>query len=136
MELVAAGVQAAGYFTPPTDQHPAAERSRVPAITVDDLVRTVRRRPTIVKIDVEGFEDDVLAGARALLRDLEAPRIFLELHVAMARALGRQPSRALDILLTHGYSLLDMRGAPLSPARALTRSLIRLQAVPPGRAAA
>jgi len=49
----------------------------VPTVTADELDSTFGPFD-VLKIDVEGFERQVLAGASALLR--RSPRIILELH--------------------------------------------------------
>lgn len=52
----------------------------VPCTTIDDYIRG--RRVDVVKIDVEGFEVEVIRGAASLLRNPSlAPRtIFIEVH--------------------------------------------------------
>lgn len=56
----------------------------VSVISLDSYVRAGGRAPTIMKIDVEGAEHLVLAGARSLLRDVR-PSILLSIHSAEAR---------------------------------------------------
>jgi FkbM family methyltransferase len=48
---------------------PAARALRVPVRRLDDVV--LRDRPVFLKIDVEGFEAAVIAGARALLASVD-----------------------------------------------------------------
>jgi FkbM family methyltransferase len=47
-----------------------------PLVALDDYYAS---KPTFLKIDVEGFELEVLLGARKILHDLR-PRVFIELH--------------------------------------------------------
>ena len=53
--------------------------------TIDNLVEEGMRPPNLIKIDVEGFELQVLKGARTLLSTPQAPALcveFSELHAA------------------------------------------------------
>lgn len=126
MELVDAGAPAAGYFVPPRDQ-PAADRTRVPMITVDELTRRAGRMPSVVKIDVESYEHEVLHGAT---RTLEAPGVVwcLELHNEFMRMRGVDPSDVLGTLAAHGYRDLRCDGRTIGPSEILARDLIRIVA--------
>jgi FkbM family methyltransferase len=74
---------------------------RVPATTLDAFVAdraAAIGRPRAIKIDVEGAEDLVLAGARGLLAHAAPPALLVELHEPRAGAavIGR--------LTEHGFS--------------------------------
>lgn len=58
--------------------------------------------PTVMKVDVEGFELEVLRGAEAILR--KGPALFIELHQSMADY-GAKPRDVLGILQDHGYTV-------------------------------
>jgi FkbM family methyltransferase len=68
----------------------------VPAVTVDEL--DARFGPfDVLKVDVEGFERQVLTGASKLLQ--KRPRILLELHSPdMLSAFGSTMGTVLDLL--------------------------------------
>lgn len=53
----------------------------VQMICLDSLMEF---RPTLVKIDIEGFEGQALAGAQKLLKAF-APKLFIEVHPALLR---------------------------------------------------
>jgi FkbM family methyltransferase len=55
----------------------------------------------LMKIDVEGYEADVLAGFGATLTQFDC--IMFEYDVGNARAAGHSPEEALDFLGAHGY---------------------------------
>ena len=81
--------------------------------------------PTHVKIDVEGFERDVLKGATATLRR-DRPVVFLELHCALLRELGEDPAECLAILRACGYSRIEMDGAAVSDQTILNAHIANL----------
>ena len=69
------GVEADGH-------HPvlaAGPVIKVPAITLDDFVRSEGPPPELVKIDVEGGEYEVLRGGEILFTE-RRPRIIVEVH--------------------------------------------------------
>jgi hypothetical protein len=45
-----------------------------------DLITATERAPSLIKIDVEGFEQEVINGANALLRNEELKAIIVELN--------------------------------------------------------
>jgi FkbM family methyltransferase len=49
-------------------------------VTLDSVVESMGQKPTLLKIDVEGYEAHVLRGARSLLQGPEAPAICFELN--------------------------------------------------------
>jgi len=50
----------------------------VEAIRLDDLEEFTARPPALIKVDVEGGEPDVFAGAARILSDPEGPVVFFE----------------------------------------------------------
>jgi FkbM family methyltransferase len=65
------------------DDGAEAERMTVPCTTLDALAES-SRAPQVVKIDVEGAEDLVLAGAEGLLSRPSPPAFLVELHTPSA----------------------------------------------------
>jgi FkbM family methyltransferase len=128
-EMVEVGVLANGYFTAPTGDHPSGEVAATPAVSLDGLARRVGLRPTHVKIDVEGYEGEVLRGGAGVLKQ-GAPLLFLELHNAIIRERGQDPADVLKTLEQAGYSLVGLDGQPLRREAVLAPPLIRLVAKP------
>ena len=79
---------------------------QVDVVTVDELcaARLGDRRPAVLKIDVEGWEWEVLQGARQVL-DRARPTIWLEYWPDGIRANGHEPGDVLDLFDEYGYSV-------------------------------
>ncbi len=77
-------------------------RTEVPSISVDAYIEESRTIPSIIKLDVEGFELEVLEGARKCLLN-NGPRLWLELHPNFLAAQGKQWESAIEALKTIGY---------------------------------
>jgi FkbM family methyltransferase len=85
-----------------------AESPQCAVVTLDQLAET-EPRPSVVKVDVEGAEADVLAGASRLLRDGGA-RWIVEVHNAQADAAVRY------VFAASGYAIVDgERSSPAEP---------------------
>jgi FkbM family methyltransferase len=98
---------------------PGAETFPVSVVTLDDELRRLGEAPTVVKIDVEGHEGDVLRGARALLT--RKPVLLLELHLDLLERRGERVAELVEMLRGRGYRFESSAGRPLDP-RAVARS--------------
>ncbi len=90
-------------LVPDNSFHPGspAHQVTVATRTLDELCRSERATPDLIKIDVEGLEGHVLDGAT---RTLEArPVIFLEWHRDMLQKQGIDPMTPLELLRRHDY---------------------------------
>lgn len=90
--------------------------NRPMASTTLDLEAARVGAPTVVKIDVEGYEWEVLQGAQRLLAEA-APVVLLELHLNFLEQRGIGAGRVCELLHRHGYNLHDLTGRPLSERR-------------------
>lgn len=71
------------------------------AVTLDEFVSQGHTPPTLLKIDVEGAEGEVLAGGDRVLSEYR-PQILCELH-------GLAPARIVyDQLSKHGYEMFSV----------------------------
>ncbi len=94
------------------------KRARVSSIRLDDFQKQISRQIDLIKVDVEGAELLVLAGATQLLSRPanEAPVWILEYGPENYRKFGYGFSDLLQILSAHAYSCLVYRGdGRLSP---------------------
>jgi len=78
----------------------------VAVMTVDEFVTAEQFVPDAVKIDVEGFEVNVLEGASSLLSQ-HSPVIFLEVHPEFIRRQGRSVDELLSNMSSCGYCFFD-----------------------------
>jgi FkbM family methyltransferase len=81
----------------------------VPRVSLDAYVqREGLEQVDVIKMDIEGTEERALRGARQILEHM-TPRLLVEIH-------GRQNIGALDLLVSLGYSVTTVSGAPISSA--------------------
>jgi FkbM family methyltransferase len=79
-------------------------------VTIDSLIGD--RRVAGMKVDVEGFEIDVLRGAETALADHRIGLIQVEWNAMSELALGADRRPVADLLARHGYELYrpDLEG--------------------------
>ncbi|MCE9573978.1 MAG: FkbM family methyltransferase [Deltaproteobacteria bacterium] len=84
----------------------ATDGVEVAVRTLDDLVATEGRGAAhLVKIDVEGAELQVLAGATALLQATTRAALVVEVHPTELAAQGASVTDVLALLRGHGFQL-------------------------------
>jgi len=78
-------------------------------VRFDDLVKDgVAITPSIVKIDVEGAEGQVIEGMSQTLGGSDAPSdVFIELHVKYLPRFGSSPNEVREKMLDFGYTLSE-----------------------------
>lgn len=86
-----------------------AQAIKVPVVTIDTLVeRCGLDRVGFIKIDVEGFEPQAIAGARSTIQR-DHPEMFWEYHFGIAPKLGWTPEGLRDqieLLAPYQYRVL------------------------------
>src|SRR5262249_52153649 len=125
-DMVTTGVHGAGYFLAPGPDHSASELTKTQVTTVDDLADRFSFSPSHLKIDVEGYEGEVLLGARRVLAGPAAPLVFLELHNQLCKDRHGNPERPLALLEHLGYRPFSLAGDPMSRTALLGRPLLRV----------
>lgn len=96
----------------------------VAVTTLDTVCRELDARPGIVKIDVQGMEADVIAGAAGLLSD-RGPGLFFELSPMLDAGTGTRLDAAIDILQRCGYFAYLFRGHDLTSIEPVGWDLLR-----------
>lgn len=81
----------------------AAVAIEFPSTSVDAYVRETGVIPSLMKIDVEGFESDVVEGAHRSLAE-HKPRLWIELHPDFLAAHGKRWQDIIELLKSLGYA--------------------------------
>jgi FkbM family methyltransferase len=93
--------------------HPYKEVHKCRVVRLTDVVRQQRIQSLrLVKLDVEGFENEVLRGAEEVLSELR-PCIIVEVIGASDVAFRRRP--VIITLLRHRYQMLAVPRSALRP---------------------
>ena len=108
----AAGTLFADGTMAPGSHDPTGTAAEVEMTTVDREVEALGLVPDVIKIDVEGYEYEVLRGAQALLR-ARKPVLCLELHLDLLERRGILPADLIGNLQSHGYQFWSCVGRPL-----------------------
>jgi len=96
----------------------AREKLEVPLRTLDVIVRESAasiRSWSLVKIDVEGYEAFVVAGARETLPRIET--LVMEFSPGLLRKAGRDPATTVSALQSHFSRFCRIEGAELRETR-------------------
>jgi FkbM family methyltransferase len=78
-------------------------RAELPSISVDSYVKESGTTPSVIKLDIEGFELEAIEGARNCLLE-NGPRLWIELHPNDLAAQGKRWQSVLEVLKAVGYS--------------------------------
>ena len=88
----------------------------VPAAMLDTLCAKYTLKPGFLKIDVEGYEYQVLLGASHILKEFR-PTILIELYDDLLRACGSSTSEVIAWLRTMGYRIFSAEGSSYETGR-------------------
>jgi FkbM family methyltransferase len=102
---------------------------KIPQFSVPSLIERTGVTPTHLKIDVEGFEAEVIEGAAEFLRRAR-PVVFLELHCDMLRHRGVDPASVLARLADCGYTRYARADRAIETKQVIRLPVVRLVCVP------
>lgn len=109
----------------PGDHRLAADGEMVDGVTLDGVVAERAWAPvSLIKIDVQGAESAVIAGAREVLRRFR-PALYVELDDRNLREFGSSAADLLDVLANLGYQPCRSsagRAVPLDRRELLARA--------------
>jgi hypothetical protein len=100
---------AGSSFLLPEGEESGKKQRKVPIYVVDSLIESKQMPiPDICKIDVQGFEIEVLKGAKSILGKTD---IFI-LEASLFRFSPNQPllHEIIDFMVKHGYVIYDFAG--------------------------
>lgn len=104
-------------------QSSTSHRVEVEVATLDDLFPD--DEPRLIKLDVEGFERQVLMGGKRLLARASGLVILCEVHVDNMPLLGETPEQLHDLLTGLGYAAFTLDGTLVSGFAASGQYLFR-----------
>jgi FkbM family methyltransferase len=113
------------YIDPghPGNHRLATTGSPVQIISIDSLLET-RGRPevSLIKIDVQGAEEDVIRGATSTIRRFY-PSLYVEIDDLALRQFGSSAAQVMTLLVELGYSIHKLTSRsisqPIPPQEAL-----------------
>ena len=126
IRLLSSGTFSYGYFKAAKGRL-KRDLTEVPSITIDAMTRKFGE-PTHVKIDVEGYEGEVLRGAQHTLSRC-SPLLFLELHNEMIRADGGDPCSVLEQVADARYTFHTLAGDETSAGALIAPPIVRFVAM-------
>ena len=100
----------------PGDHHVSDSGMAVPAVTLDELVADDVRRVSLIKIDVQGAEAMVLAGAQRVI-ERNRPAIFVEIDAFSLARSGSSPESLVEVLTNLGYCPRHLTSRGVGPRR-------------------
>jgi len=108
-----------------------AEVQQVQVVTLDDVCAARQFSPTVIKIDVEGYEGELIRGATRILAE-DRPTIVLELHGNFLNERGLTATEVLEPLKAAGYQIEAVAGQTDEQLAALSIGMNRRFLCRPG----
>lgn len=81
----------------------ASDQETVRVQKLDNIIRNKKCESAIVKIDVEGYEREVIEGAREFIKTYK-PSIIFEFNYDILYYKNKQYNEVFDTLTSYGYS--------------------------------
>lgn len=81
-------------------------------VTLDTFCEAHQLKPEVIKIDVEGYEIDVLKGAQNILQRYPI-ELYLSVHPAHLKKLGYELTDLTNLIDFLGYTVTELDGTPV-----------------------
>lgn len=108
----------------PVDHKLGEKGIRVATVTIDDLLEARGWPPvSLIKIDVQGAEEKVLAGATRTLSTFH-PSLFIEVSNETLARYGSSAERLTGTLVEKGYSIHRLNKTSISAAMTIAEALL------------
>ncbi len=101
LPMLTTGPFGGDYFVVPTETR--SDTTMVPQRNMHSLLSELHFAPTHIKMDIEGFEAEVIESAVDTLAGFK-PVLYLELHGNVLKARGKDPATVMSNLRQAGYS--------------------------------
>ena len=89
---------------------------QVPTTTLDTFVEQHGiKNIDFLKIDTEGFELEVLQGAKQLLSEGRIGTVIFEYNAPILSSIGQKIAPLYELLMSAKYAIADLEGRPVSP---------------------
>ena len=110
LQMLTTGPAGSDYFVVPSG--PRGDTVPVPVRSMQSVLNETAFQPTHVKLDIEGYEFEVVEASIDLLATLK-PVLYLELHGSFMRARGNDPAAVIANLRKAGYRSFISGQTPL-----------------------
>lgn len=91
------------------DQTASANSFEIPIETLDNIIEQKKiTKIDLIKIDVEGFELEVIKGAKEVLKK-HKPKLFIEVDDNNLKEQNTSAKELIEYLLTFGYTITDSK---------------------------
>lgn len=111
VRLLATGPVGGDFFIIPTESR--SDTTVVQQRSLASVLKETGFVPTHMKLDIEGFEYEVIESGVDILRTLH-PLLFLELHGTALKAREKDPERVIHWLREAGYTRFTMGNGELT----------------------
>lgn len=111
INMLTTGAGGADYYVIPSSPRP--DTTTVRQVALDEICRVSGFVPSHLKIDVEGYEEEVIRGAERTIRSAR-PIVFLELHGSIILKRQRKPESVVTLLQDFGYRSFFARRSPIT----------------------
>ena len=97
----------------PSGRQSVWSRQPVTVVALDDIAGLHRERIALAKVDVEGYEVEVVRSATRLMKQRKIERWLIETHPKQLQRLGSSVRQLESLLSEHGYQARSLEGVPV-----------------------